>query len=127
MLVFYKALFYKYFIWLKRVFPSYLGIEDTASSIIIGTLFYLKILVIYLLINNFLINFIYFNDTVFYLLYLITLIYFYIFLVKKNWDEIEINFKNSEYLNTFKWTAIGIIYPILVIFIFVITIIIVLN
>lgn len=126
MLVFYKALFYKYFIWLNRVFPSYLGIEGAASSSIIGTLFYLKFLIIYLLISNFLINLIYFNDTVFYLFYLFTLTYSYIFLVKKNWEEIEKNFKNSKYLDTFKWNAIGLIYPILVIFIFVITIMIVL-
>ena len=122
----YKILFYKYYILLKENNPSYLGIEDAVSSCIVGTLFYLKFIIVYLVVSKCIFEFVFFNETIFYFLFLFTLIYFYFVLVKINGKEIKRKYKSSKDLESFKWTIIALFYPIVVIAIFVITIMLIL-
>lgn len=118
---YYVVLYYQYLSFLKRYLPSYLGIEDAVSSSIIATLFFLKFLIAYFLFSRYLIQYIYFNTDIFFLLYFSTIILFHFILTKKKIKSIKRNKLKNDNEMTYKINYISVLYPLIIISVFILT------
>jgi len=119
-MAFIDFLFYGYYRFLKNNLPSYLGIEDTASSVIVATLFYIKIFIAYLFVAVFLIGHLLFDGDVFLVIYFLMLIGSYYTLVKKRKGKIIKKYKNKFDKNNFI-TLVILIYPVFIFMLLVVT------
>ena len=114
-----EILFYQYYYFLKKYSPSYLGVEGAASSFIVAVLVYLKLLAVYILVSWSL-SVLYLSEGLFLVTYLLILIVVYIYLTK-NKQRIINKYTNSRFVKSRKYVLLAILYPFLVITIFLMT------
>jgi hypothetical protein len=108
-----RLLYLRYYFLLKKWFPSYLGIEDTASACIVGTLLYVNILTIYMLVCKYVIEFYYFNEVIFYLAYLSIVLFYYYYFVLSHRKGSKIYKLLKEKAQSNLYTLIAIVYPMM--------------
>lgn len=114
-----EVLFYQYYYFLKKYSPSYLGVEGGASSFVVGVLFYLKLLTIYILVGS-LFNILYLSEGLLLIAYFFVMAAFYVYLTR-NKQRIIKQYTNSRFVKKRNYILLAILYPLLITTIFLIT------
>ncbi len=107
-----KLIYLRYYSFLRKYFPSYLGIEDTASSCIIASIIYINVIIIYLLLCKYLIGSFYFNEVVFYLSFLSILILCYFHFVRTHRRHTKLHEQLKKKAQSPIYSLLAVFYPI---------------
>lgn len=107
-----KLIYLRYYSFLRKYFPSHLGIEDTASSCIIASIIYINVIIIYLLLCKYLIGAFYFNEVVFYLSFLSILILCYSYFVPTHRRHAKFHEQLKKKAQSPTYSLLAIFYPI---------------
>lgn len=108
----FKLIYLRYYFFLKKYFPSYLGIEDTASSCILSSVIYINIIVLYLVMCKYAIGFFYFNEVVFYFSFLFLAIFCYSYFVLSHREKAKSHALLKEKAQSITYTLLAVFYPI---------------
>jgi hypothetical protein len=109
----FKLLYLRYYFFLKKFSPSALGVEEAASSSLIGFLASMNIIMAYLFVCKYIIRSYFFNEYVFFIGHFSVMFFCYFHF--KNFHKKQ--FKNNKVLKekalSITYTMLGIIYPVI--------------
>lgn len=107
----FKLLYLRYYFFLKKCFPSALGIEEAASSFIIGFFASLNIIMAYFFICKNIIRICFFNDYILIVGHLSIMFFTYYYFKNFHFKQFRNNKAIKVKALTLKYTLLGILYP----------------
>jgi hypothetical protein len=109
----FKLIYLRYYLFLRKYAPSYLGIEDTASSCLLAAIMYTNLLIVYLILSKYIIGSLYYSDAVFYLSFLCWILLCYLYFVPGHRRNTKLFRQLTEEAGRPVYTLSAVFYPII--------------